>query len=538
MKSCVDPFVLLPAVRRIRHVSQIILRNLCKGPDNIPLDLYYTLSLEGEEPFYVSGVIRNTLNPEWAPIREAFWTQNPRLVLKKCFIFRLFKCKEAAPPIAYLHPDGPSPTQHNDGCLMQKKVSMLNLKLVHTDTIRKLPSLPRNSILYRLTDGFYADQNVQKQLVNMRHRVAPDISEAETQKVNVNSVLTGCEKIFNFQRKIQAVETEVKEIRDQIAAKVKKVSERLCRVRQAQIRTKRLHQLQIMCDKESKSLAEERARVRDIRTKNLIPRIEKLAQHSKVLLDHKNMMTAAAKNLSQRKRYLKDLENEVNERRRDMISALMSIYPIESPERSLKTKVQNVDRLFPKEKKQETKNKDDFKLPGTLNDADVVAAISEANGDKTSSNQSLNAQLTRMTPSATSARRIKESCFTIRKIQLPPYSKLTNEDEEDVSTALGFVAHLVCLLSKYLEIPLRYRIVYAASRSGLCDDVLRSTLFPLYLGNPDEKARKARRCGCILLNKNIEHLLNVRFPGWHFRARNAENTLENLDILLRHEVPS
>ncbi len=41
-------------------------------------------------------------------------------------------------------------------------------------------------------------------------------------------------------------------------------------------------------------------------------------------------------------------------------------------------------------------------------------------------------------------------------------------DDERISSALGYTAHLVCMLAKYLQIPLRYQVIYNASR---CDVV-------------------------------------------------------------------
>eukprot|EP00898_Chlorokybus_atmophyticus_P007818 jgi/Chlat1/8037/Chrsp71S07513 len=43
------------------------------------------------------------------------------------------------------------------------------------------------------------------------------------------------------------------------------------------------------------------------------------------------------------------------------------------------------------------------------------------------------------------------------------------EDHEAVATALGYIAHLVLLLAKYLDVPLKYPIVFAASRSLVKD---------------------------------------------------------------------
>jgi len=124
------------------------------------------------------------------------------------------------------------------------------------------------------------------------------------------------------------------------------------------------------------------------------------------------------------------------------------------------------------------------------------------------------------------------SVYTVRGIPLPT-KLLANQNEEYTSTALGYVCHLVCMLSKYLQVPLRYRVIYKASRSAIGDDTQDAT-FPLFAKNVDENAFVL---AILLLNKNIEHMLDVRVVNWHEKAQHSQNTLENLDILLHHELP-
>lgn len=58
--------------------------------------------------------------------------------------------------------------------------------------------------------------------------------------------------------------------------------------------------------------------------------------------------------------------------------------------------------------------------------------------------------------------------YTIRGLELP--TDLYSIDDERVSSALGYTAHLVCMLAKYLKVPLRYQLIYNASRCvcGAC----------------------------------------------------------------------
>lgn len=61
--------------------------------------------------------------------------------------------------------------------------------------------------------------------------------------------------------------------------------------------------------------------------------------------------------------------------------------------------------------------------------------------------------------------------FTIRGLELP--ADLYSMDDERISSALGYTAHLVCMLAKYLQVPLRYQVIYNASRYGAvrCEEV-------------------------------------------------------------------
>jgi len=129
-------------------------------------------------------------------------------------------------------------------------------------------------------------------------------------------------------------------------------------------------------------------------------------------------------------------------------------------------------------------------------------------------------------------------CYTIRGLRLPNNFNniLTSFDEEQVATALGYVCQLVCMTSKYLEIPLRYRLLYRSSRSVVCDDVTASSQFPLYFKNMEERRFEI---GVILLNKDIEQLLQACIPTtspYASYVRELTYTLENLDLLFRSQL--
>ncbi|GBG32696.1 UV radiation resistance associated protein [Hondaea fermentalgiana] len=66
--------------------------------------------------------------------------------------------------------------------------------------------------------------------------------------------------------------------------------------------------------------------------------------------------------------------------------------------------------------------------------------------------------------------------YTIRGMQVPATpmdpALLGSYEEEQVSTALGYLAHFVSLLSKYVDIPLRYLPLPHSSSSTICDPLI------------------------------------------------------------------
>jgi hypothetical protein len=95
-------------------------------------------------------------------------------------------------------------------------------------------------------------------------------------------------------------------------------------------------------------------------------------------------------------------------------------------------------------------------------------------------------------------------------------------DEEQIATGLGLVSHVICMLSKYLEIPLRYPTIPMCSRSIIRDDTspnnslkFRSIMYhkdneffryPLYSKGVD---RTRFEYGVFLLNKDVEQVLTI-----------------------------
>eukprot|EP00903_Cladosiphon_okamuranus_P012891 g12037.t1 len=118
--------------------------------------------------------------------------------------------------------------------------------------------------------------------------------------------------------------------------------------------------------------------------------------------------------------------------------------------------------------------------------------------------------------------------YTIRGLELP--ADLYSMDDERISSALGYTAHLVCMLAKYLQVPLRYQVIYNASRSAMRDNVTGAGVaYPLFRRGV-EKERFDR--GVYLLGRDVEQMLTARgVPA----KRGAGQLLRNLERLMSIE---
>lgn len=124
----------------------------------------------------------------------------------------------------------------------------------------------------------------------------------------------------------------------------------------------------------------------------------------------------------------------------------------------------------------------------------------------------------------------KPLSFTIRGLRLPNSNYDSNSaDEDTTSAALGFVAHLIYLLSFYLSIPLPYPIQPNASTSFIKDPISilppGQRIFPLH-----RKGSVAYRFdyGVFLLNKDIELLMSRQ----GLKMLDVRHTLPNVKYLL------
>ena len=145
--------------------------------------------------------------------------------------------------------------------------------------------------------------------------------------------------------------------------------------------------------------------------------------------------------------------------------------------------------------------------------------------------------------------------YTISGVPLPYDVHDPAITDEQVSTALGFLCHLVALTSKYLAVPLRYSIVCKWSRSAiLFDEGSRRRRVPgaAEHGGPAAAVRAAsaskvvyplfRERGVIapeqlefgwtLLGRDVDCLLRTR----RVDGRSEWHALAKMDRLLTHAI--
>jgi hypothetical protein len=114
----------------------------------------------------------------------------------------------------------------------------------------------------------------------------------------------------------------------------------------------------------------------------------------------------------------------------------------------------------------------------------------------------------------------KDDQYTIRGLALPSDAYATSISEEEVSAALGFVCHLVVMMSKYMSIQLRHRLYANSSRSAVAQDG-GTHIYPLFTARVVEQEQFKR--GLALLDANVDCMVQTRgiecAPNAHLLAR-------------------
>ncbi|XP_077154849.1 UV radiation resistance-associated gene protein isoform X1 [Ranitomeya variabilis] len=122
--------------------------------------------------------------------------------------------------------------------------------------------------------------------------------------------------------------------------------------------------------------------------------------------------------------------------------------------------------------------------------------------------------------------------YFICGVKLPNSEDFQAKDDGSVAVALGYTAHLVSMISFFLQVPLRYPILHKGSRSAIKDNINdklteKEREFPLY---PKGGEKLQFDYGVYLLNKNIAQLRYQHSLG----TPDLRQTLPNLKTFLEH----
>ncbi|XP_072254729.1 UV radiation resistance-associated gene protein [Pyxicephalus adspersus] len=122
--------------------------------------------------------------------------------------------------------------------------------------------------------------------------------------------------------------------------------------------------------------------------------------------------------------------------------------------------------------------------------------------------------------------------YFICGVKLPNSEDFQAKDDGSVAVALGYTAHLVSMISFFLQVPLRYPILHKGSRSAIKDNINdklteKEREFPLY---PKGGEKLQFDYGVYLLNKNIAQLRYQHSLG----TPDLRQTLPNLKSFLEY----
>lgn len=116
-----------------------------------------------------------------------------------------------------------------------------------------------------------------------------------------------------------------------------------------------------------------------------------------------------------------------------------------------------------------------------------------------------------------------EDRYSIRGLRVPADIHAGGVGEDELSAALGFSCHLISLMSKYMGVQLRYRVIFNSSRSAIQDDA--GAILPLFQARAVE--RDQLDYGVLMLHRNVECILKTR----HIEYESQEHILVKLNLV-------
>lgn len=121
-----------------------------------------------------------------------------------------------------------------------------------------------------------------------------------------------------------------------------------------------------------------------------------------------------------------------------------------------------------------------------------------------------------------------EDRYSIRDLCIPMDIHSGAVTEEELSAALGFLCHLVSMVSKYMSVQLRHRVFCNSSRSAVQED--GGAIFPLFQARVVERDQLDH--GVLLLRRNVECILKTRDIEYQPKDHILANVKRLFDVMI------
>mmetsp|Transcript_13741 Transcript_13741/g.26955 ORF Transcript_13741/g.26955 Transcript_13741/m.26955 type:complete len:478 (+) Transcript_13741:193-1626(+) len=311
---------LLRDALRIRHVREIIMRNIEGENVKWPLDSYYTLALdtkEGEskqEPFLTSNICTRTLNPDWAPLDTISGSGKPSSKMPSSVVY---DSKPLRLTVYVRAHEG-----HEWEVLLEKKFRLQDLEYLQSSNSGKsLGVCGPNAIIFKLRDGVYTFGEEVKIPVIAPPRTGKGL------KITASAIL---KQLTRLSEEVDAYHRALKsrkELESELNNALMKAEARMAQVRRTRASLSMLAEIRKDVEHEKTVLAE---RLKDIRSQRqaLKPRGELMLVLWKELEAKKKMLEQNQKKSGASHRTRLVAGTRVFLRQMRMLSFLYSIYPV------------------------------------------------------------------------------------------------------------------------------------------------------------------------------------------------------------------
>ncbi|EPQ08305.1 UV radiation resistance-associated protein [Myotis brandtii] len=472
--------------RRLRHLRNIAARNIVNRNGHQLLDTYFTLHLCNSEKiykeFYRSEVIKNSLNPTWRSLD--FGLMPDRLDTSvSCFVVKIWGGKEAAYQL-----------------LIEWKVCLDGLKYLG----QQIHARNQNEIIFGLNDGYYGAPYEHKGYSNAQKNILLQVDQnCVRNSYDVFSLLRELLKDAKERRKDMVRGSTAQPEAELTAGERSGGGGSLSRLSGStkDQRAKRLHraqcaikQTQVTVQKIGKEIEE---KLRLTSTSNDLKKESECLQLNILVLRN-------------------ELERQKKALGREM--ALLHKQQIALQDKGSTFSTEHLKLQLQKESLSELRKECTAKRELFL----------KTNAQLTIRCRQLLSELSYIYPIDLN----EHKDYFVCGVKLPNSEDFQAKDDGSIAVALGYTAHLVSMISFFLQVPLRYPIIHKGSRSTIKDNINdklteKEREFPLY---PKGGEKLQFDYGVYLLNKNIAQLRYQHGLG----TPDLRQTLPNLKNFMEH----